>query len=120
MVDNGDATYVICIKVTDDNSGIGVVSASKESGANVIEWECNNSDDQKWILKIKTDPINGKLIKNLTVKDVDNYQDWKIADSAEIGSLVFSDRDVTYTELPENLKGAEMIQTACDSKKQQR
>ncbi|MDE5935833.1 MAG: RICIN domain-containing protein, partial [Ruminococcus sp.] len=71
MVDNGDATYVICIKVTDDNSGIGVVSASKESGANVIEWECNNSDDQKWILKIKTDPINGKLIKNLTVKDVD-------------------------------------------------
>ncbi len=116
MVDNSDGTYEICTKVTDDRSGIGVVSASKESGANVVEWECNNSDDQKWILEIKINPINGKFIKNLTVKDLDNYQDWKIADSAEIGSLVFGDRDVTYTELPESLKGAEMIQTACDSK----
>ena len=116
MVDNGDGTYAICTKVTDDNSGIGVTSASKESGANVIEWECNDSDDQKWTLEIKIDPINGKLIKDLTVKDMNNYQNWKIADSAEVGSPVFGDRDVTYTELPETLKGAEVIQTACDSK----
>ncbi|MDE7105360.1 MAG: RICIN domain-containing protein [Ruminococcus sp.] len=116
MVDNGDGTYAICTKVTDDNSGIGVTSASKESGANVIEWECNDSDDQKWTLEIKIDPINGKLIKDLTVKDMNNYQNWKIADSAEVGSPVFGDRDVTYTELPDTLKGAEVIQTACDSK----
>ncbi|MDE5853833.1 MAG: RICIN domain-containing protein, partial [Ruminococcus sp.] len=116
MVDNGDGTYAICTKVTDDNSGIGVTSASKESGANVIEWECNDSDDQKWTLEIKIDPINGKLIKDLTVKDMNNYQNWKVADSAEVGSPVFGDRDVTYTELPDILKGAEVIQTACDSK----
>ena len=116
LVDNGDGTYAICTKVTDDGSCIGVTAGSKDSGANVVEWECNDSDDQKWILEIRIDAINGSLIKNLTVKDLDNYQNWKIDDSAEVGDLVFGDREVTYTALPESIIGAEMIQTACDSK----
>ncbi len=116
LVDNGDGTYAICTKVTNDGSGIGVTSGSKENGANVIEWECNDSDDQKWILEISIDKLNGKLIKDLAVKDLDNYQNWKIDDSAETGDLVFGDRDVTYLSIPESLIGAEMIQTACDSK----
>ncbi|MCM1133241.1 MAG: RICIN domain-containing protein [Ruminococcus flavefaciens] len=116
LVDNGDGTYAICTKVTDDNSGIGVTSASKDSGANVIEWECSDSDDQKWTLEIKVEAIDGNLVKGLEVKDIDNYQDWKIDTSAQVGDLVFGDRDVTYTKLPESLIGAEMIQTACDSK----
>ncbi len=116
LVDNGDGTYAICTKVTNDGSGIGVTAASKDSGANVIEWECNDSDDQKWTVEVKIDPINGNLIKDLTVKDLENYQDWKIDDSAAVGDLVFGDREVTYITLPEYLIGAEMIQTACDSK----
>lgn len=116
LVDNGDGTYAICTKVTNDGSGIGVTAASKDSGANVIEWECNDSNDQKWILEISIDAINGSIIKNLTVKDLDNYQNWKIDDSAAVGDLVFGDREVTYTSLPDSLIGAEMIQTACDSK----
>ncbi len=116
LVDNGDGTYAICTRVTNDASGIGVTAASKESGANVVEWECNDSDDQKWILEIKIDPIDGKLIKGLTVKDSENYQDWNIKENAANGDLVFGDRDVVYTQLPEFLNGAEMIQTACDSK----
>ncbi len=116
LVDNGDGTYAICTKVTNDGSGIGVTAASKDGGANVIEWECNDSDDQKWILEISIDAINGSIIKNLTVKDLDNYQNWKIDDSAAVGDFVFGDREVTYTTLPDSLIGAEMIQTACDSK----
>lgn len=116
LVDNGDGTYAVCTKVTDDASALGVTSASKDSGANVIEWECNDSDDQKWILEVKIPEINGTLIKGLEVKDIENYQDWKIAENANVGDLVFGDRDVIYSELPDTLKGAEMIQTACDSK----
>lgn len=49
FVDNGDGTYTITTKATQDGSCLGVSSASKETGANVVEWECNDSDDQKWI-----------------------------------------------------------------------
>ncbi len=116
LVDNGDGTYAICTKVTKDASGIGVSGASTEAGANVIEWECNDSDDQKWILEIKYNTISGELVKELAVKDMDNSADWKITGNAAVGSLIYGDRDFTYTQLPASLAGAEMIQTACDSK----
>lgn len=116
LVDNGDGTYAICTKVTNDASGIGVESASTEAGANVIEWECNDSDDQKWILEIKYNTISGSLVKDLAVKDMENNADWKITGNAAVGSLIYGDRDFTYTQLPASLTGAEMIQTACDSK----
>ncbi|MBQ9897959.1 MAG: RICIN domain-containing protein [Ruminococcus sp.] len=61
-------------------------------------------------------PVSGRLIKDLSVKDTENAVDWKIADNAASGSSVFGDRDVTYTQLPEELIGAEYIMTACDSK----
>ena len=81
-----------------------------------LKWECNDSDDQKWILEIKYDTIDGTLIKDLAVKDMDNNADWKISGNAAVGSLIYGDRDFTYTQLPASLTGAEMIQTACDSK----
>jgi rhamnogalacturonan endolyase len=116
LVANGDGTYAICTKVTKDAGCIGVNSASTEAGANVIEWECNDSDDQKWILEIKYNTISGELVKELAVKDMDNSADWKITGNAAVGSLIYGDRDFTYTQLPASLAGAEMIQTACDSK----
>ena len=116
FVDTGNGTYNICTKVTNDNSGIGVTAASKEIGANVIEWACNESDDQKWILEIKIDPIEGDIFKNVIVNDIDNYQDWQIAPSANQDSKIYGDRDFVYTSLPDVIKGAESILTACDSK----
>ena len=116
FVDTGNGTYNICTKVTNDNSGIGVTAASKEIGANVIEWACNESDDQKWILEIKIDPIEGNIFKNVIVNDIDNYQDWQIAPSANQDSKIYGDRDFVYTSLPDVIKGAESILTACDSK----
>lgn len=116
FVDNGDGTYTITTKATSDNSCLGVEAGSKEKGANVVEWACDGSDNQKWILEIKVPALNGKLFKNLTVKDTTTYKNWKIDDSAEVGDLVFGDREVKYISVPEELVGAEMIQTACDAK----
>ncbi|MBR5512810.1 MAG: RICIN domain-containing protein [Ruminococcus sp.] len=116
LVDNGDGTYAICTKASKDASGIGIADASTEAGANVIEWECNDSDDQKWILEIKYYTVSGNIVKELAVKDTDNCYDWKISENAAVGSLIYGDREFIYTQLPDFLAGAEMIQTACDSK----
>ena len=103
-------------KSTADTSGIGVVSASTEEGADVVQWTCNDSDDQKWVLEIKVDPINGELIKNLIVKDIERHTYWNIAQGLAEGSLLYGDRPATYTSVPDVLKGAEYIITSCDSK----
>ena len=116
FVDNGDGTYTICTKVTEDTSALGVTSGSKETGANVVEWEANGSDDQKWTLETYIPPMNGTLVRNLQVSADAFPKAWSISDSAKTGSPVFGDRDVTYTQLPEILNGAENIVTACDAK----
>ena len=115
LVEN-NGYYEICTKATDDKSCVGIASASAENGANVVQWSCNGSDDQLWALEVKIEPVSGVLIKDLVVKDVDNYQDWQIVQGVDTGDLVFGDRDVIYEQLPDSLKGAEIIRTACDSK----
>ena len=61
--------------------------------------------------------VSGKYIRDLTVLDTANQSGWKIAQqAAETGSTIFGDRDYTYTELPEALRGAEVLETACGSK----
>lgn len=61
--------------------------------------------------------ISGKYIENLIIKDTANKSGWKIAEqTANVGSKVFGDREYTYTELPQNLIGAEILETACGSK----
>lgn len=62
-------------------------------------------------------PINGRLIKNLLIYDTLNPSDWAISDGAAANSsLIFADRDFTFTTLDAELVGSEMIKTACDSK----
>ncbi len=116
FVDNGDGTYTITTKATSDESCLGVEAGSKESGANVLQWACDGSENQKWTVSVKIPTLNGKLFQNLQVQDETTYSNWKIDDSAAVGDFVFGDREVLYTEIPENLLGAEMIQPACDAK----
>ncbi len=116
FVDNGDSTYTITTKATADASCLGIEAGSTESGANVVQWACDGSDNQKWTLAVKIDPLNGKLFRDLTVKDLNTYRNWSIDSSAEVGDLVFGDREVTYTVIPEELLGAELLRTACDAK----
>ncbi len=106
-----DGTYTICTKVTTDESCVGVQAASKDENANVIQWECNDSDDQKWILE-----INSSLVKNMCVQDTATFTNWTFDEELAVGDKVFGDRDFTYTALPETLLGAEAIQPACDAK----
>ncbi|MBQ8921718.1 MAG: RICIN domain-containing protein [Oscillospiraceae bacterium] len=118
LADNGDGTYTLCTKVSSDNSCLGVISGSKEAGADVIEWSCDGTDSQKWIVDISLDPINGTLIRDLTILDSKYYSSYAIDDSLAVGDLLFGDREVTYQEVPEALLGAETIVTPCDAKNQ--
>ena len=61
-------------------------------------------------------PMEGRLIKELWVEDTANKSGWKLSDGAAAGSVIFGDRDYTYLDVPEEIAGAEMIQTACNSK----
>lgn len=61
-------------------------------------------------------PQSGKLIRNLTVADTENASDWKLTTNAAVGSVIFGDRDFTFTSFASGIPQNEMIQTACDSK----
>ncbi|MBQ8825363.1 MAG: RICIN domain-containing protein [Ruminococcus sp.] len=51
FVKNSDGTYTITTRVTEDKSCIGVQADSTKSGANIIQWEQNGKDSQKWTLE---------------------------------------------------------------------
>ncbi len=120
LVDNGDGTYTICTKGTKDESCLGVTSGSKDEGANVVQWACNDSDDQKWIIEVKLDPISGTLIESVVPKDIATYNSWAIDTSLQAGDQIFGDRTgdklVTFRDIPESLLGAEVLVTPCDAK----
>lgn len=62
------------------------------------------------------EPVSGKLISALTVSDFTNASAWSIAENLSDGSLLYGDRDFTYISIPEQLRCAEYLITACDSK----
>ena len=115
FVANEDGTYAIVTKATRDKSGVGIDGGSTKEGANVIQWALDGSDNQKWIPEVQLN-TDGKLITNLRVSDMTYISGWSFDNSLETGDLVFGDRDVTYTQIPEVLTSAEVILTACDSK----
>lgn len=116
FVKNEDGTFNITTKITSDQSCLGVAAASLEEGAKIVEWECNASSDQKWVVKIHPNAKSGNLITDLKVYDLANDTAWKIRSRLALDSLVFGDRSVVIQDVSEELVGAEFIQTACDSK----
>lgn len=60
--------------------------------------------------------VSGRLINDLKILDSDNSASWLISPATRGGSLVFGDRDFTFTKLPEELQDTEGILTACNSK----
>lgn len=57
----------------------------------------------------------GSLIQNLTIEDRANASGWGIS-SVKLDGKIFGDRDFTFTTVPDSVKGAEQIVTACNSK----
>ncbi len=117
FVPGDDGSYTIHTKSTKDASCIGIVAASKDEGALAVQWTTNGSDDQKWIAKVR---INGELIDELLIADYAGGTGWFIDSSLAVGDQVFCDRVddklATYSAIPSELEGAELVVTACDAK----
>lgn len=116
FVKNSDGSYTIYTKTSGAASCLGIGSGSKEDGAAVIQWESDKSTNQKWVLQIKYDPIAGDLIQALDILNTDMYTLWSIDTNLTVGDVLFSDRDVTYADIPDALLGAEVVHTPCDAK----
>lgn len=61
-------------------------------------------------------PLNGKLLKNVSVSDGANPALWAFGYDFAAGSLIFGDREFTVTQLSDELAGAEVLKTSCDAK----
>ncbi|MBP0968294.1 MAG: RICIN domain-containing protein, partial [Oscillospiraceae bacterium] len=110
----GDGTYQICTRVSGGKSAVEAADAG--SFGRIQQWELNGEARQSWKLEPASIPLHGILIASLTVLDDEHRNAWSVAYDAAAGDRIFGDRDFTFTELPEQLTGAERIVTACDSK----
>ncbi len=81
FVPNADGSYTITTMVTKDRSALGVVAASKDVGAAVVQWECNESNDQKWYVEVKTENIIGDVNSDgsFNIADVVAMQNWLLS-----------------------------------------
>lgn len=61
-------------------------------------------------------PVDGRLIKDLKILDSATENDWYISDNTQISSIIYGDRDFTYTDFPAEMNGAESLITACNAK----
>jgi rhamnogalacturonan endolyase len=61
--------------------------------------------------------FSGELIQSVSVNDKTNRFNWSVQKDLAAGDTVFGDRAFKFTAVPDALKGAEWIRTACDSKK---
>lgn len=111
FVSAGKKSYELVTKHTEDQSCVSI-----STGANVLQSACTGNADQRWIIEEKIDPIKGTLIREMMVYDRTNAQKWMITENAQSGAAMFGDRAFTIVGLPAELQGAELIQTACDSK----
>lgn len=113
---NADGSYKIRTRITGEASAVEVRNGSTASGENIQQWEVNGANCQDWILEPAVLPLNGKLVRSLVVSDAENASDWSIGMNAAVGSVIYGDRDFTFSTLPDTLVGSEYIITACDSK----
>lgn len=113
---NGDGSYKIRTKISDNKSAVEVIDALKDAGANVQQWEINGANCQDWVAEAVVLPIDGRLVKSFVTLDTAHAASWSISDGAKSGVKLFGDRDFTAISLPDSLIGSEQIVTACDSK----
>lgn len=91
FADNGDGTYTILTKPSNDKSCIAVENDSTKSGANILQWECNGNDSQKWIAEKITIKDGAKIdtSKNYMIQNVNSGQFMEVSDGkAEAGTNV--------------------------------
>ncbi len=116
FVENGDGTYLITTKVTNDASAVGITAGSTEAGTSAIQWECDGTPNQSWIATMVIDPIYGKLASPMQPLDPTYASFFSIDTSLAVGDTIFGDRDFTFTAVPDALVGAEYLVSSCDAK----
>jgi len=90
-----------------------------ESGCARVS-NANFNTDSKTHLNTGSNPMDGQLIKSLTVKDSANSSNWSIQSNLRVGDTVFGDRTYKFVTIPNEFLGSEWIRTACDSKNHRR
>lgn len=116
-IDNWEEATISDIQVTNGTVQIGICSDAKAGNWLLVD-DFSLVRDSSQPPVVEPDPIpDGKLIKSLNVYDKENAGDWSIQSGLNVGSQVFGDRTCKFTAVPELLQDAELIRTACDSKK---
>ncbi|ADU22445.1 fibronectin type III domain-containing protein [Ruminococcus albus] len=92
--------------------GSGYIIYTKSSD----DIQCVDGNGTVWKLTVKAELVSSELFTEFTVLDSAHSSGWSIAKDLSAGALVFGDRDVVYTSIPDSLTGAEYLITACDSK----
>lgn len=101
-----------------------------KNGENAVEFKANSSSASSLYLdcfQVKGDfgdgetvppePIgSGKLFTDVIIRDKENRDDWSVAENFGKGSKIFGDRNIFAASVPAELKGAEYLESACDSK----
>lgn len=91
LVSNGDGSYFITTKSTEDASCVGIASDSTGSGANVEQQKCSSSDFQKWTLTVITEKDGAVLDESACymIQNVNSGQFLEVQDGkAEAGANV--------------------------------
>ena len=91
FVDNGDGTYTITTKATEDKACVAVSSDSTDSGANIVQWTCNGKDSQKWKISVDTIKDGVELDENTCymLKNVNSNLYLEVKDgAAQAGATV--------------------------------
>lgn len=78
---NPDGSYKILTRVSDGKSAVEVADASKESGANIQQWEINGVNCQDWILEEAYDP--GAIMDTTIMYEFENANSGMVMDIVE-------------------------------------
>ncbi|MBP0972374.1 MAG: hypothetical protein J5851_00545 [Oscillospiraceae bacterium] len=63
------------------------------------------------------EPLHGRLIREVQIFDTANAAAWSIREGLHVGDAAFGDRAFRFTAVPDHLADAEVLSTACNSKK---
>ena len=123
LADAGNGYY----RIISADSGIDLSSGEQykfvRKGAGYVIYtrssddkQCVGGDGTVWNVTVMVEPLSGELFRELKVLDTPRSSFWKIEKGLSAGALLYGDRDVVYTSIPDSLTGAEYLVTSCDSK----
>ena len=78
---NSDGSYKILTRISGGKSAVEVVNASKESGANIQQWEINGANCQNWVLEEASNP--GAVMDTTVLYEFENVNSGLVMDIVE-------------------------------------